>query len=79
MKCSSQVSHIYVGLLILVYNTDIEIPANGAEGPICAIDGVNGGRSLYIKDHLLVYCYNYLSKRTYIRSTQELAYKLWIS
>ena len=31
----------------------IEIPANGAEGPICAIDGVNGGRSLYIKDHLL--------------------------
>jgi len=57
----------------------IEIPANGAEGPICAIDGVNGGRSLYIKDHLLVYCYNYLSKRTYIRSTQELAYKLWIS
>ena len=29
------------------------------------------GWSLYIKDRRLVYCYNYLSKRTYIRSTKE--------
>lgn len=38
---------------------------------ICAIGGSSSGWSLYIKDRLLVYCYNYLSKRTYIRSTKE--------
>jgi arylsulfatase len=42
-----------------------------AEGPICAIGGVSLGWSLYIKDRRLVYCYNYLHKRTYIRSTKE--------
>ena len=29
------------------------------------------GFSLYIKDSRLVFCYNHLSKRTYIRSTNE--------
>jgi hypothetical protein len=49
---------------------EIEIPADGRiEGPICAIGGVMGGWSLYIKDRHLVYCYNYLTKRQYIPST----------
>jgi arylsulfatase len=43
----------------------------GAEGPICAIGGVNSGWSLYIKDRRLIYCYNYLTRRVYIRSTKE--------
>jgi hypothetical protein len=46
-------------------------PGGGAEGPICAIGGVNSGWSLYIKGRRLVYCYNYLTKRTYIRSTKD--------
>jgi len=52
---------------------EVEIPAanGGAEGPICAIGGVTSGWSLYIKDRLLIYCYNFLNKRTYIRSTKE--------
>src|SRR5262249_14355216 len=50
---------------------EVEILANGAEGPICAIGGISSGWSLYIKDHLLVYCYNYLGNRIYIRSTKE--------
>ena len=35
------------------------------------MDGISGGWSLYIKDRRLVFCYNYLHKRTYIRSTKE--------
>jgi len=51
--------------------TEVEIPANAAQGPICAIGGISSGWSLYIKDDLLVYCHNYLGKRTYTRSTKE--------
>src|SRR5215467_3725912 len=56
---------------------ELEIPSvdghgEGPEGPICAIGGVNSGWSLYIKERRLVYCYNYLTKRTYIRSTKEI-------
>jgi arylsulfatase len=56
---------------------EVEIPARDpdegsrTEGPICAIGGTSLGWSLYIKDSRLVYCYNYLSKRLYIRSTKE--------
>jgi arylsulfatase A-like enzyme len=50
---------------------EVEIPSSGAEGPICAIGGSSSGWSLYIKDRHLVYCYNRLSKRIYIRSTKE--------
>jgi arylsulfatase len=42
-----------------------------AEGPICAMGGISMGFSLYIKDSRLVFCYNYLGKRTYIRSTKD--------
>ena len=42
-----------------------------AEGPICAIGGVSLGWSLYIKNRRLVFCYNYLHERTYVRSTKE--------
>jgi len=55
-----------------VITAEVEIPASGAEGPICAIGGVGNGWSLYIKDRRLVYCYNYASKRSYIRSTVEI-------
>jgi hypothetical protein len=50
---------------------EVDIPSSGAEGPICAIGGSSSGWSFYIKDRRLVYCYNYLNKRTYIRSTRE--------
>src|SRR5947208_17171882 len=51
---------------------EVEIPTDGStEGPVCAIGGTGGGWSLYIKDRRLVYCYNYLSKRVYIRSTRD--------
>jgi hypothetical protein len=52
---------------------EVDIPADGsAEGPICVIGGIASGWSFYIKNHLLVYCYNYLTKHTYIRSTTEI-------
>jgi hypothetical protein len=54
---------------------EVEIPIDGiggkAEGPICAVGGTTSGWSLYIKDRRLVYCYNYIGKRLYIRSTKE--------
>lgn len=51
---------------------EVDIPADGkVEGPICAIGGTGSGWSLYIKDRLLVYCYNFLTKLTYIRSTKQ--------
>ena len=49
----------------------VEANSGKAEGPICAIGGVSLGWSLYIKDRRLVFCYNYLHKRTYVRSTKE--------
>ena len=53
-------------------NAEVEIPEAGAEGPVCAIGGVGGGWSLYIKDKKLVYCYNYLGKYYYyLRSTEN--------
>jgi arylsulfatase A-like enzyme len=51
---------------------EVEIPAAGAEGPICAMGGVTGGWSLYIKDKRLVYCYNCVGKYYFVRSTIEL-------
>ena len=54
------------------YRITVEIESFGsAEGPICAIGGVTTGWSLYIKDKILVYCYNYLSDRYYVRSRKE--------
>jgi len=54
------------------YNITAEVESFGSpEGPICAIGGVTTGWSLYIKDKILVYCYNYLSDRYYVRSRKE--------
>jgi arylsulfatase A-like enzyme len=54
-------------------NAEVEIPEGGAEGPICAIGGIGGGWSLYVKDNKLVYCYNYLGKYFYyLRSTDDI-------
>jgi hypothetical protein len=50
---------------------EVEIPSSGTEGPVCAIGGSSSGWAFYIKDRRLIYCYNYLGKRTYIRSTKE--------
>jgi arylsulfatase A-like enzyme len=51
---------------------EIEVPKNGAEGPICAIGGIGGGWSLYIKNNKPVYCYNYVGKHYfYVRSSEE--------
>ena len=50
---------------------EVEVPSNGAEGPICAIGGVGSGWSLYVKDRHLAYCYNHVSNRYYVRSSKE--------
>ena len=50
---------------------EVEIPAGGAEGPICAIGGVGSGWSLYIKEGRLVHCYNNAGERYYLRSTKQ--------
>jgi hypothetical protein len=34
---------------------EVEIPASGAEGPICAMGGASSGWSLYVKDRKFVY------------------------
>jgi arylsulfatase len=55
-----------------IITAEVEIPNEGAEGPICAIGGHTAGWSLYIKDKKLVYCYNYAGVHYYyIRSTEE--------
>jgi arylsulfatase len=51
---------------------EVGIPAEGAEGPICANGGVSSGWSLYIKDQLLAYCYNNNGKFYYVRSTKKI-------
>jgi arylsulfatase A-like enzyme len=51
---------------------EVEIHEGGAEGPICAIGGIGGGWSLYIKDRKLVYCYNNIGKYRYLRSTEDI-------
>jgi arylsulfatase A-like enzyme len=51
---------------------EVEIPANGAEGPICAVGGIGSGWSMYIKDQKLVYCYNNNGERYYVRSEGEI-------
>jgi len=51
----------------------VEIPAGGAEGPICAQGGDTNGWSLYVKDGHPVYCYNLAgSQLTYVRSPETL-------
>ena len=50
---------------------EVEIPAGGAEGPICAIGGVGSGWSLYIKEGRLVHCYNNAGERYHLRSTKQ--------
>jgi arylsulfatase A-like enzyme len=52
-------------------SAEVEIPEGGAEGPICAIGGIGGGWSLYIKDRKLVYCYNNIGKYSYLRSSED--------
>jgi arylsulfatase A-like enzyme len=51
---------------------EVEIPANGAEGPICAVGGIGSGWSMYVKDQKLVYCYNNNGERYYVRSEGEI-------
>jgi arylsulfatase len=51
---------------------ELEILKGGAEGPICAIGGIGGGWSLYIKEMKLVYCYNDIGKYHYLRSTEDI-------
>jgi len=50
---------------------EVEVPASGAEGPICVMGGASSGWSLYIKDRKLVYCYNYIRDCYFVRSTKE--------
>ena len=51
---------------------ELEIPTNGAEGPIVCIGGSDNGWSLYIKDKRLVYCYNYLGRQSFfVRATKD--------
>jgi hypothetical protein len=50
---------------------EVEIPVGGAEGPICTIGGVGSGWSFYIKDMLLVHCYNNGGEHYYLRSSKK--------
>jgi hypothetical protein len=51
---------------------EIEVPKEGAEGPICAMGGHPAGWSLYIKDKKLTYCHNYAATAYYyVRSTKD--------
>jgi arylsulfatase len=51
---------------------EVEIPAGGAEGPICAVGGVGSGWSMYIKDQKLMFCYNNNGERYYVRFRETL-------
>jgi hypothetical protein len=52
----------------------IEVPDNGATGPICVIGGHTNGWSLYLKDGQPAFCYNLAgSQITYIRADEPLA------
>jgi arylsulfatase len=54
-------------------NCEVEIPAGGAEGPLCVTGGDTGGWSLYIRDGRPVFCYNLGAiQYTYIRSSKTL-------
>jgi hypothetical protein len=49
----------------------VDIPAAGAEGPICVIGGVSSGWSLYMKNQRLVHCYNNNGDLYYVRSAED--------
>jgi arylsulfatase len=53
---------------------EIEVPSEGAEGPIAVIGGDTAGWSLYLKDGVPTFCYNFAAAEfTYIRAQQALA------
>lgn len=52
----------------------IEVPEGGANGPIVALGGDSSGWSLYLKDSVPVFCYNFPGPEyTFIRSNKPLA------
>ncbi|PWB54492.1 MAG: arylsulfatase [Anaerolineales bacterium] len=44
---------------------EVVIPAGGAEGVLLAQGGVSGGYVLYIRDHKLIYVYNYMGLKEF--------------
>lgn len=53
---------------------EIEVPAAGATGPIAAMGGTVSGWSLYLKESVPVFCYNFSgTDYTYVRAPQALA------
>jgi arylsulfatase len=52
---------------------EIEIPDGGAEGPIVAMGGDTSGWSLYLREGVPTFCYNFAAVEcTYIRGSQSL-------
>ena len=53
---------------------EIEIPADGASGPVVVMGGDTAGWSLYVKELKPVFCYNLAAQQfTYIRGAKPLA------
>lgn len=66
-------THSIVNFLNKSHSITAEVvaPQAGAKGVICALGGMNGGFSLYVKDGKLAYCYNFLGLNRYVvQSTQ---------
>lgn len=54
-------------------SADVEIPSDGASGPIVVMGGDTNGWSLYVKDGAPTFCYNLAAvELTYIRSSKAL-------
>jgi arylsulfatase A-like enzyme len=53
-------------------SAEVEIPQDGAEGPIAAMGGTSSGWSLYLKESTPRFCYNFGGEYTYIRASQPL-------
>jgi arylsulfatase len=52
----------------------VNVPTPVCEGPICAMGGDAAGWSLYLKNGIPTFCYNFAGvERTYIRGEQQLA------
>jgi arylsulfatase len=53
---------------------EVEIPDGGAEGPIVVMGGDTSGWSLYLKQGIPTFCYNFAAtEHTYIRAEQKLS------
>jgi arylsulfatase len=73
MKRLSPHSIVSLGNKSFALTAEVVVPDAGATGVIFALGGITGGMSLYVKEGIPTYCYNFLGLKYFIiRGTQKI-------